>query len=251
MGMLTDFPVLICDLASGTDAIIGTDVLGSVLPHTLDIKNGLLFTDGRGCLAAVTSEGCHTFRPCFHSWPLLGSTLFRGCTPLYRRYCWRSSYALLWAVGGLTFFAENTGLVVGRTLVDPSRWRVPVLVSNFSQDTVMVEPFSEVGMVTQVSAIQSVTESTDRPPCGVESLPMHLCDFLDQTSRDLDDMQQRQLAGVLLRYFDLLPIYTRININRSHRRGGTYNQYGRWVTYSLCTPPDVTSEDEERGRVCC
>ena len=48
---------------------------------------------------------------------------------------------------GLTLFAENTGLVVGRTLVDPSRWRVPVLVSNFSQDTVMVEPFSEVGMV--------------------------------------------------------------------------------------------------------
>ena len=44
---------------------------------------------------------------------------------------------------GLTICAENTGLVVGRTLVDPSQWKVPVLVSNFSQDTVMVEPFSE------------------------------------------------------------------------------------------------------------
>ena len=41
-----EFPVLVCDLAAGTDAIIGTDVLGSVLPHTLDIKNGLLFTEG-------------------------------------------------------------------------------------------------------------------------------------------------------------------------------------------------------------
>ena len=39
---------------------------------------------------------------------------------------------------GLTLFAENTGLIVGRTLVDPSRWKVPVLVSNFSQDTVVV-----------------------------------------------------------------------------------------------------------------
>ena len=29
-----------------TDAIIGTDTLGSILPHTLDIKNGLLFTEG-------------------------------------------------------------------------------------------------------------------------------------------------------------------------------------------------------------
>ena len=49
----------------------------------------------------------------------------------------------------------------------------------------MVEPFSEVGMV---------------------SLPMHLRDLLDQTSRDLDDMQLRQLAGVLLRYSYMLPI---------------------------------------------
>ena len=40
--------------------------------------------------------------------------------------------------------------------MDPSGWRVPVLVSNFSQETVMVEPFSEVGMIAQVSAIQLV-----------------------------------------------------------------------------------------------
>ena len=45
-----EFPVLVCDLATGTDAIIGNDVLGSVLPHTLDIKNGLLFTEGGASL---------------------------------------------------------------------------------------------------------------------------------------------------------------------------------------------------------
>ena len=89
--------------------------------------------------------------------------------------------------------------------MDPSRWRVPVLVSNFSHDTVMVEPFSEVGMVTQVSAIQAVTEDTDRSPCNSESLSMHLRELLDQTSRDLDEIQQGQLAGVLLRYTDLFP----------------------------------------------
>ena len=31
LGLQVEFPVLICDLATGTDAIIGTDVLGSVL----------------------------------------------------------------------------------------------------------------------------------------------------------------------------------------------------------------------------
>ena len=49
MGLETEFPIIICDLATGTDAI-GTDVLGSVLPHTLDIKNGLLFTEGGASL---------------------------------------------------------------------------------------------------------------------------------------------------------------------------------------------------------
>ena len=50
MGLLAEFPILVCDLASGTVAIMGTDVLGSVLPHTLDMKNGLLFTEGGASL---------------------------------------------------------------------------------------------------------------------------------------------------------------------------------------------------------
>ena len=44
LGLQTEFPILVCDLS--TDAIIGTDILGSVLPHTLDIKHRLLFTEG-------------------------------------------------------------------------------------------------------------------------------------------------------------------------------------------------------------
>ena len=46
LGLRAEFPILVCDLS--TDAIIGTDILGSILPHTLDIKHGLLFTEG-GC----------------------------------------------------------------------------------------------------------------------------------------------------------------------------------------------------------
>ena len=44
LGLRTEFPILVCDLS--TDAIIGTDTLGSIRPHTLDIKKGLLFTEG-------------------------------------------------------------------------------------------------------------------------------------------------------------------------------------------------------------
>ena len=106
---------------------------------------------------------------------------------------------------GLTLFTENTGLIVGRTLVDPSGWKVPVLVSNFSQDTVVVAPFSEVGMIAQVSAIQSITEPLHWPQVDADSFPAHLRDLLDQTSRDLDITQQRRLAEVLLQYSDLFP----------------------------------------------
>ena len=95
---------------------------------------------------------------------------------------------------GLTVFAENTGLVVGRTLVDPSGWRVPVLVSNFGQETVMVEPFSEIGMIAQVSAIQPVMNQPSRPSCDPLVLLDHLRGLLDLTSHDLNNSQERPVG---------------------------------------------------------
>ena len=107
---------------------------------------------------------------------------------------------------GRTVFSENTGLVVGRTLVDPSGWKVAVLVSNFGQETVMVEPFSEIGMIAQVSAIQPVMYQPSRPVCDPSMLPEHLRGLLDRTSHDLDDSQRGQLANTLLQFMDLFPM---------------------------------------------
>ena len=56
LGHRTEFPMLVCDLS--TDAIIGTDTLGSVLPHTLDIKHGLLFTEGGMSLQLHCRDAC-------------------------------------------------------------------------------------------------------------------------------------------------------------------------------------------------
>ena len=95
---------------------------------------------------------------------------------------------------------------MGRTLVDPSGWKVPVLVSNFSQETVVVNPFTEVGMITQVTAIQSVVDDGIRPRGAAGELPYHLQDLVDQTSGDLDGGQRRRLAEVLLEYVDIFPV---------------------------------------------
>ena len=203
LGLRTEFPVLVCDLS--TDAIIGTDTLGSILPHTLDIKNGLLFTDGGVSLqlhrrdaalsGRVFTVGHCSIPPC--------SEAVLHCTT---RTVGGRSFSSSGLLEGLTVFAENTGLVVGRTLVDPSGWRVPVLVSNFSQETVMVEPFSEVGMIAQVSAIQLVMDKPVHASYDPAMLPDHLQDMLNLTSENLDNVQKGQLANTLLQFTDLFPV---------------------------------------------
>ena len=138
LGLRTEFPVLVCDLSM--DAIIGTDTLGSILPHTLDIKNGLLFTDGGVSLQLHRRDAALSGRVF-----TVGHCLIPPCSEAVLHCTTRTvggrSFSSSGLLEGLTVFAENTGLVVGRTLVDPSGWRVPVLVSNFSQETVMVDPF--------------------------------------------------------------------------------------------------------------
>ena len=120
---------------------LGRMCLGSVLPHTLDIKNGLLFTQGGASLQLHRRDSAlsgrvftvgHSSIPPYSEAVLHCSVRTTGGRAL-------PSSGLL---EGLTLFAEETGLIVGRTLVDPSGWKVPVLVSNFGQETVMVHPFT-------------------------------------------------------------------------------------------------------------
>ena len=205
LGLQTEFSIIICSLATGTDAIIGTDVLGSVLPHTLDIKNGLLFTQGGVSLQLHRKDSAlsgrvftvgHSSIPPYSEAVLHCSVRTTGGRAL-------PSSGLL---EGLTLFAEDTGLIVGRTLVDPSGWKVPVLVSNFGQETVVVNPFTEVGMITQVTAIQSVVDNGIRHQGVAGELPYHLQDLVDQTSGDLDGDRRRRLAEVLLEYADIFPV---------------------------------------------
>ena len=205
LGLQTEFPIIICSLAAGTNAIIKTNMLGSVLPHTLNIKNGLLFTQGGASLQLHRRDSAlsgrvftvgHSSMPPYSEAVLHCSVRTTGGRAL-------PSSGLL---EGLTLFAGETGLIVGRTLVDPSGWKVPVLVSNFGQETVMVNPFTEVGMIAQVTAIQSVTDDAGRRRGAVGELPLHLRDLVDQTSGDLDGDQRRRLAEVLLEYADIFPI---------------------------------------------
>ena len=68
------------------------------------------------------------------------------------------------------------------------------------------EPFSEIGMIAQVTAIQPVMDQPSRSPVDPSMLPEHLRDLLDRTSEGLGDFQRGQLAETLLEFVDLFPI---------------------------------------------
>ena len=92
----------------------------------------------------------------------------------------------------------------------------------------MVSPFTEVGMIAQVTAIQSVTDDRIQRRGVTGELPHHLRDLVDQTSGDLDGDQRRRLAEVLLKYADIFPV----------------------PGDPVCPTSHVTPEDEERRRLC-
>ena len=120
-GLQTEFPIIICNLVAGTDAIIGTDVLGSVLPHTLDIKNGLLFANGGASLQLHRRDSAlsgHVFAVGHSSVPPYSEAVLHCSVRTTGGRALPSSGLL----EGLTLFAEDMGLIVGRTLVDPSNW---------------------------------------------------------------------------------------------------------------------------------
>ena len=172
------------------------DTLGSVLPHTLDIKNGLLFTEGGVSLQLHRKDAALSGRvfTVGHCSILPFSEAVLHCTTHMVGGRSMPSSGLL---EGLTVFAENTGLVVGRTLMNPSGWRIPVLVSNFDQEPVMVEPFSKIGMVAKVSAIQPVMDWPSWSSCDPLTLPDHLQGLLEQTSQDLDGSQRGAVGEYL------------------------------------------------------
>ena len=108
----------------------------------------------------------------------------------------------------------------------------------------MVNPFTEVGMIAQVTAIQSVTDDRIRLWGVTGELPHHLRDLVDQTSGDLDGDQRRRLAEVLLEYADIFPV------PGDPLTGHTDAVEHDINTGTVCPTSHVTPENEERRRLC-
>ena len=79
--------------------MIGTDTLVLVLPHTLDIKNGLLFTEGGVSRQLHRMDAALSGRV-FHRGSLFDSPIFRGGAPLHDTYGGWPVDAIKWPFGG-------------------------------------------------------------------------------------------------------------------------------------------------------
>ena len=102
-------------------------------------------------------------------------------------------------VESLTSFSEDTGLIVGRSLVNPTSWSVPVLVTNFSKEDITIGPFTEIAMMALVAEVQLI-DSQERANSGDRVTLM-----VDGTSPALTQSEKDQLAAMLLRYTNLFP----------------------------------------------
>ena len=80
--------------------------------------------------------------------------------------------------------------------------------------------FLEVGMVAQISAIQSITEPQCRASCSDDSLPTHLQDLLNQTSQDFGRYTAASVGERVTSVLRLIPS-ARFDTYRSHRCSGT------------------------------
>ena len=107
MGLQTEFPILVCDLS--TDAIIRTDTLGSVLPHTLDIKNGLLFTDGGVSLQLHRIDTALSGRVFIVGHCFFDTTILRGSASLHHANSGWPAHVFQRIIGGTYIICGEYG----------------------------------------------------------------------------------------------------------------------------------------------
>ena len=61
-------------------------------------------------------------------------------------------------------------------------------------------------MITQVTAIQLVSDQPSRSPVDPSMLPEHLRDLLDRTLEGMEDLQRGRLTETLLEFVELFPV---------------------------------------------
>ena len=101
---------------------------------------------------------------------------------------------------------RKTGLVVGRSVIDPCARSVRVLVTNVTNDPVRLKAGTSVGVcepVQLVAEADAVLGGQEKSRTGIESLPGHLTQLLNDSSRGLTLSQRQKVENLLMEYHDV------------------------------------------------
>ena len=101
-----------------------------------------------------------------------------------------------------------SGLVVGRSVVDPDARSVRVLVANVTDSPVRMRAGASIGNCERVEMISNPnTAGSDRDGSVegtvIESLPDHLLDLFEESSQGLSPAQSQRLKSLLAKYADV------------------------------------------------
>ena len=105
---------------------------------------------------------------------------------------------------------HRSGLMVGRTVVDPHARSIHVLVANVSDDPIRVRAGTTVGTCEQVELVPGPVTGGGVPSqhgavqgTGIETLPAHLLPLLEESSRELSLEQRGRVENLLISWADV------------------------------------------------
>ena len=187
----------------GVPGLLGLDSLTGQFPHCFNLKTGQLYAPGKGTLQLHKKNEAKQGRlfSVGHTCVPPGHEVVLSCR--IRTQNGRKPGGT-GVVEGLVTFVEETGLIVGRAVVNTSNWTVPVLVVNPGNEAIVLPPHVEVAQLSRVEFVGSVLpEGETRTNSPSYCLAPHLQSLVDKCDSDLSNEQRARVAALLHKYQDL------------------------------------------------
>lgn len=177
------------------DAIIGLDFM---LTHNvvIDVVSMTMHVNGKKCdLMQMGKIGCYrvivTDRVAV---PSRSEIILEG-----KLVNWENNDDSIGIVESSERFLESNRGIVARTLVKGGK-NVPIRVANFSNESQILYPGTNIAEFSPVQVIRTVQEIKPKPP---RNLPKHLTDLFERTSEGMSSTQKKQIASLLGKYGDI------------------------------------------------
>ena len=200
------FPGLKCSMCCvvasiGSDRLLGMEALQSCLPHQLDLRTGQLWAEGRSTLQLHQQKPTPDIRGLLLTAVVLPPDS-EVVAPFSLDGGQLGNCALIVPDRGLT---EESGVVVGHTLVDASTPSANVLMINPNAEEVVLPCRTCIGRLVHISAVSVAQSELQLPTNTAVVLPEYLEDIVQGSHTSLGDTSRQSLRDLLHRFEHVFP----------------------------------------------